>query len=320
MTEKSLLGVDWGKIIQKKDVIKACQEIIVSSRDFTIPMCDPKRQLPVFKNPQDQELKGIKGFFESTMNAGIFEGLFDGTNAMVHTLTEIIKIVDTSWGEKELDAGLTYKKLTILQLIQRASFISRRTRRLIDHVYALAELHALATTGQRPGIIINLPKEKISEVMGTAKEIKDVRDTLREVVLTLRLFTVTGNGLKHILDGLPDVNATAKNDVALVNAHDGNENIIDPLNLRVFIRGMASEGLGLLSPIYHIRAFFVDQEMDAYKMAKDELELAESRKMHLERLLKGEHSPKLEETIKYEVNRISKLRHHVDTMEEKYGK
>ena len=320
MTEKSLLAVDWGKIIPKKDVLKACHDIIISSRDFTLPMADPKRQLDYFANPKDEELKRIKGLFSANMKKGVFEGIFDGVSSMVDTLTTIVKIVDTTWGDKELNAGLTYKKLTILQLIERASFVSQRVRRLIDHLYALAEVHALATAGQRPGMIGKLDPEQVSAIMGTAKEIKDVDSTLYELVLSLNVFVRTDKDLNDILKNLPDVTATAKTDIALVNANDNNENCIDPLNLRVFIRNMATEGLGLLSPIYHLRAFFVDREMEAYKLAKDELELAESRKMHLEKLLKGEHNPKLEATIRYEVNRISKLRHHIDTIEEKYGK
>lgn len=319
-SEKSFLAVDWGKIIPKKEVLTACTEIMKGAKEYTLHMCDPSRQLDYYKNPKDHDSKTALSVFKSKMGMGVFDGLHAGITAMVSTISQIEKLVATSWSDKELRDGLTYKKLTTLQLIQRASFVSQQARRFIDHILASAEVYALSTMGQKPGTAVILSDEKTAQLLGTKKEQSEARENLLELVDSLRLFTVTAVGLTDGLNALPDVTATSKTDATLINAHDGNMTIIDPFQLRVFLnRSYNSEGLGLFSPLYHIKAFFVDAEIEAYKMAKDELELAEYRKMHLERLLKGEHSPKLEEQIAYEVNRISKLKHLIDSKESKYG-
>lgn len=100
--------------------------------------------------------------------------------------------------------------------------------------------------------------------------------------------------------------------------NDGNESM---LNLMLSKTGKTinlpvAKGF-INNPIYHVRMWLIDREIEKYESLKDKKRLIELRVMELSLKEKGENDPALKKQIEYYENELSKLEYTIAKIESK---
>jgi len=214
--------------------------------------------------------------------------------AVMSNVQALEKYVATTYGEDIAASGLTYRKATVLQLVELASFYAKYAMAYLKRIYIL-ETAALEEGAD--------PEEQ------TPADIQWLKANFLSFIRTAEILSQADMTFKRNIDGIADIVVTEDNVDTLPQTLGLNK--VDPFKL-----GLIPVWL---NPVYHIGIVVAEFQAARYDAAKEELQNLNLRKLNMELLIAGKPNAKVQKDIEYTQSRIDKLRYKIAQMEERYA-
>lgn len=189
-------------------------------------------------------------------------------------------------------AALNMRQLTIVQLADVVSFVTRYARRILNFIITCET---------------NYLTRKPEEGDFKAGEIKYLKDNFSHYVVGLNFLSMPPSDAKTSLDKIPEILVTVANadEATMMAGRDA-----DPFQLN-FIPVK-------LNPFYHVGMRVAEYQAARYHEAKDEQQAISAKILYLQKKTRNEDDAKLEQVIeRYEALRAKKT-YEIAKMEEKY--
>ena len=274
------------KSIKKEDVLKNFRNTLITIEQEVIPSYDA-----MIKNEKSLSLLKSNGFINKLgiltgFNKKALEGTRDFFNNILKNEQKIAKLIKKDLSDFVTPTMATARDVAILKML---SDISSATIFSLDYNYFI-----LLNGGKNE---TNLPKIKLSMIEQNLKPFASI--------------------IKNYSDLTKTINGLGKISKLSLHINDGKKSMLENLIMRDGSRVSLPDTNGFIgNPIYHIRIWFVDREMDKYESLKDKKRLIELKLMELRMEEEGENNPKLRKQIEYWEDELSKKEYAIKQIEE----
>lgn len=153
--------------------------------------------------------------------------------------------------------------------------------------------------------IINLIDNKVNN-----KPLSFVKFKLIEIRTDLNRY---GNLLVMFKDSktiVPEINKLSKDRVLVDSKDNGTFNMLSFSKSKLPLVGFIG------NPIYHIRMWFVDAEINKYELLKEKKKLTELKILELKARQNNEVDPKLQKAVEYQEEKLAKIEYQIRKTEE----
>jgi len=216
---------------------------------------------------------------------------------LVAGITKILTIMEkesndvTGLIEKELPELIsrdiiTVKQATILNIVNNYNSVALYTLDLLMYLVTLSDV-------------------KINHVSNdmVKPKVQEIRVNMVKYANILKFFANTKNISKTV--------SKLSNDRVIADGKDnGTLSVINPSGLTMKISGFIG------NPIYHVKMWLVDRQMNRYEVLKEKKRLLELKIMDLKSRSAGENNAKLEKSIQYYEDKLSNVEYKMRKVEE----
>lgn len=153
--------------------------------------------------------------------------------------------------------------------------------------------------------IVNLIDNKVNN-----KPLSFVKFKLIEIRTDLNRY---GNLLVMFKDSktiIPEINKLSKDRVLVDSKDNGTFNMLSFSKSKLPLVGFIG------NPIYHIRMWFVDAEINKYELLKEKKKLTELKILELKARQNNEVDPKLQKAVEYQEEKLAKIEYQIRKTEE----
>lgn len=292
---KSLL-----RSLTRSDVVDDGELLANRIKQYTMPAY--KQAATVFKsqNTKNEVIKKINIAIHTGINeklagkrviypsGNLIENIDRALPVVKSNVETVAEMIDKTWNDKVLAAGLTYRNANLLQFISLAQFFERYARTYLNLVYI--EESGMASP------------ESVGFADMPATERKWVQDNAVAFGQALSIVAVKPENLATMMAIIPDISITNDN-VRTAEAVLGRD-AIDPMNMG-FIPAR-------IHPLYHLRMRWTDMQNKWHDEAKEDLARLQLRKLYLEEVKRGKGaSVKVQKELEYTNNRINELKYKI---------
>lgn len=278
------------KVIKKEDVLLVLDNSISSIQDEVLPaltnIIDNLGHSDVISKNNTIKLLGIGAGMKAKDNRDILIKIKSVLSSISKSDNQISKLVEDELNDIITDKTATVKDIAILRTVYDISFMS---------TYTLDLLYYLITNPKDS----EFPKMKFTDIKNGMDDFTSVLRTYNEN-LNKRL-----KDIKGITDTVLD----------------------ESVNIDFFSKLVAKKGkvvnFGTIgsgfvgNPIYHIRLWLVDNEINKYENLKDKKRLLELKVLELKAKFDGEEPiPELMKQIEYYEDKISSVEYEIRKIEE----
>ncbi len=277
--------------VKKADILEQFDKSTVGLSNEIIPMVEGFSSYVKNNNNKDlKEIKELNNFNRaSESNSKDIKELF---KFILNTLTSMSKLSNDL--KSSLDDNLPDLISKDIISIKEATLIN--TVNLYTNIVLYTPDIILYAIG-----VINKSDNDIEQTF-TKKKIEEIRNELANYGKALNSFNSNKNLVK-------DINKMT-DDRVLVDGKDSN--ILTRLkgfNSKIKLHGFIG------NPIYHVKMWFVDRELNAYEVLKEKKKLTELKILELEARKNNENDPKLEKAIAYHENKLEAIEYKIRTIE-----
>lgn len=238
----------------------------------------------------------IQRLHGSRMNmVSILYAIYDSLGAKLDYLS---KVVDEEFDKDISRDDMTYKQVQIVRYLELSRFSMEYTMRLLNRFLAAEARTRLNQL------------DRIDEQL-TPAEIRWMGDNLDTYLQVLSLLLVPQIKLRQAIENMPEL---------LVKAEDGGASAglggpaADPLKLG-FINSSALNW----NPIYHIRLYIAEMEVEHYQLLEKEILALELRILELQAAKENRQDARLEQQIERREAQLAAARVKYHQQTEKYG-
>jgi len=274
--------------VKKEDVVKSNTNVFNNIHNDVIPMLDQVIANSDLIKIKDSKI--VKTLINTTkLKARTSKEFFIKLKAMFVNIDKQHKTMETLL-DKDLNTFITNnaaqgRDVTILKVVQDLGAMSQYVMDLSYYILAI---------GQET----DFPKNKF----------KTVQADIGEFGIMVKIYSTNFDKM------LKDINKVSTN---IVHINDGKVSMLEKLfstSGKTVSLPMASNFIN--NPIYHIRMWLVDDEIDKYESLKDKKRLIELKLMELKLDESGEHDSKLTSQIAYYENKLSKMEYDIQDIED----
>lgn len=213
-----------------------------------------------------------------------------------HNVGVLVKAIDKEIGRDVVTDGVSSKKIVLLRIAEKASYLSRYSLDLLNLVY----LNEASANGADVSNIAMSPAE-LAKAKGCV-------DNLARLIMSYGIET---KEFQTLLDKTPDVILTKTKNADIEGMYTDNE--LDPIT-----SPMLTGFTGNL--IYHARMFIAEWQTKRYKANQEKKKVLELRLLHLTLLRNKEGTnPKIEQEIAYNQSRVAKIDRSLLEVQEDLG-
>jgi len=256
-----------------KDKFKSKENLSIDSQIRSILKSTSMGRLPTFINEFSARLVMIEA------NIGI-----------------LIKIVDQEIGRDVVTDGVSSKKVVLMRITEKMSYISRYSLDLLNLVY-MNEASELGVD--------------VGEIKMSPAEIAKAKGAIGNLARLLQSYGIDAKQFEKELLNAPDLILSKGDNQDLESMYSDTE--LDPMSSPL-LQGFTG------NPIYHIRMVVAEWQSKRYKVSQDKKKVLELRLLHLN-LLKDKQgtNPRLEQEIAYNQSRVAKLDRYLVEVEQDLG-
>lgn len=272
--------------VKKESVEEALGNVITGINDEIIPSLEA-----VIKDSDDSVIKDnqfIKNLSKLTVrtkdNKEYLNVLLKLLKEITSEANDITKLVDKDLSAYITSKGSTAKDIAIMKLV---SDIAALAFYIQDLIYF---------------ILVDVKETAIPKI-----RLDDIRKNSGSFVV---LFNYYYKGLSKIVKELPRVSDE------IVYREDAKPSMMDKLfKSKGKLLSLPVSGFNG-NPIYHIRMWLVDKEMERYELLKEKKKLIELKLLDLKLQAQNESDPKLKTQIEYYEDKIGKLEYNIKEIED----
>lgn len=226
----------------------------------------------------------------------IFHAISEQEDDLLDNLATLEKMLSKEFGDKIIKESLDYRQVNVLKLIDLVEFFNRYTVAFLSYAYVL-------------------------ETASAMKHDKYVQESLTK---TQEHF-INDNWLSFcnvcsVLLSKSEEFTKKLEKISKVEVKDGNEDVLKQTvgfaEVEPFVSGFISTRW---NPIIWIRRMIADRQVARYKAIGDQLRLLEIRRLHLEKLRRGEEDPVLERSINEVQDQIAINEYKLNKLNKAYG-
>lgn len=292
--------------ISRNQITASCDKTIDSIQKHTLPAyVTAAGFFKEHKLSSDESADFITGYKTKVGLKGgqnIVESIHDVLQRTMGLLQSIGERSDALFADVESTIGMTFQKATYLRLISSASFANDYARQFLNYLYA-AETSKLA------------PSDNPLANTLTPAERKYVEANFDNFCVIMAILAGDQKDVMEAIDDLPDAIVSEKSEQTLLGSLGSRK--LDPLGFNNLIAPVTLSVRW--NPFYLIGILVADFQVAQYKAADDEVSLLGLRRLNLEKLHAKKPDARLQQEIDYLANRVSKARHTLMTMEQKYA-
>src|ERR1700752_205741 len=196
----------------------------------------------------------------------------------------LIKAVDKEIGRDVVTEGVSSKKIVLIRVAERISYISRYSLDLLNLVY-LNEASALGADTK--------------EISMSPAEIAKAKDSVDKLARLILSYGIESKEFESLIDKAPDILLTRTNSDDIAATYTDVE--VDPMTSHL-VSGFTG------NPIYHIRLAIAEWQTKRYKANQAKKKILELRLLHLNILKQKQGTnPRLEQEISYNQSRVARI-------------
>lgn len=234
--------------------------------------------------------------FDTYRRRGFIEGILAILLTMPDKLSAIEKQVVELFAKDVTKDSMTYRKASLLRLLEIHRFVVDYSGRLLQRVVAAESYQKLGIEDQIDGQL-------------SAAELKWLKDNEEAFFRSLQLLSHSSSDLMRQVDSIPDI--TIVSESAEIVKHSVGVDKLDPMRLN-FIAAR-------WNPIYHLRLIHSEWQVNAHKERLEEKRNLEFRLLQLKHASEGRRDPKLEQAIEYNEGRLTQLRFKIAEQEKEFA-
>jgi len=235
-------------------------------------------EISIFNRNSEIKAKDLKGLIKGIISA------INGMEKQSNDINGLIPEVLTDVISKDV---LTVKQATLLNVINNYNTVSLYTLDLLLYLITITDVKVNGSENE-------MVKPKIAEIKLNMSAYGEI----------LAFFNKNKNIAKDIVK--------LSNDKVLIDSKDkGTLNILNINHFKMNITGFIG------NPIYHVRMWLVDLEMDRYEVLTEKKKLLELKVLDLKAKKDGEVNPKLTKAIDHYENKLSAVEAEMRKVEEK---
>lgn len=269
--------------VEKEQVIKSLDAIMTGIANETIPALEAMVKVGDAKIIEENKILktiGTMSGIRSKNNTDLINKIRVVFKNIAAEEKELLKVVDKYLSDIITDKTATARDIAIMKVISDIGSMSN---------YVL-DLSYLVLIGDSE---TDLPKIKLNEI----------RTNSQSFIATLKIYS---KNFDKTVKTLPKVSTV------VVAGVEGKDDMLDSLlgssGKRI---PMAMTNGFINNPIYHIRMWLVDKEMEKYESLKDKKRLLDLKLLELKLNEQKENDPKLRKQIEFYENKLSKIEYEI---------
>ena len=223
---------------------------------------------------------------------GYVNGMIAFFTAMTDKLDLILRLIPEEFAKDITRESLTYRKTALLQYVSVARFVNEYSSRAMLRLVAAEQQAQLGRVGDIDTQLSPGEKSWLAENQSSYFQ-------------AIQFLSIPLKDLSSAFERIPAVTVVPER-VKEVAQMVGASNL-DPLKLDLIS--------GSWNPIYHLRSFLVERQVEAYQCDKETKRALELRLMALRKSYEGEQDARVEQQIEYTEARIKRINHSIQEME-----
>ena len=223
---------------------------------------------------------------------GYINGMVAFYTTMIDKLDLILKLIPEEFAKDITRESLTYRKTALLQYVSVVRFVNEYSSRAMLRLVAAEQK---AQLGQVDEIDSQLSQGEKTWLV----------ENQTPYFQAIQFLSIPLKDLSSAFEKIPAVTVMPER-IHEVAQTIGASNI-DPLKL-----GLIS---GTWNPIYHLRSFLVERQVEAYQADKETKRALELRLLALRKSYDGSQDARVEQQIEYTEARLKRINHSIQEME-----
>jgi hypothetical protein len=273
--------------VKKEDVIKYMENTINTTSNEVIPVLEKlisSYQLDSISNNDILNNIGVAIDIKFKDNKDVLMSLKTGFVNIVKAESKIENAIEKNMKDIITNKTITAREIAIMKIITDISSMN---------IYILDLLYKS---------LLENPKDEL-----TKKELKNIENGMYSFTTSFKTY---GDKFTTLLKDIYKVS----NDI--INIDDSDLVMVDTMlsknGKKIFLP--STNGF-VYNPIYHIRIWYIDREMDKYENLKFKKRRLEAKITELELKQRNENSTKLANQIEYYNDQITKVSHKIEKIE-----
>lgn len=287
-------------IINKKDLVKSLEASTKELEDVVLKTAGESSHFFNRKEIKNQLLKTkIEQFFRINSNIkadGIFDAIVKRKTDILENLNFLRRMVEKEFEDKIAKDNLDYRQVNVLKIIDLLEFFNRYTLAFLTYSYVLET----AT---------ELKHDKYIQDSITKSQEKFINDNWLNYCNVCGIILCLNSDFNKKLESIKKIEVLDDNETVLRETMG--INAVNP-----FTNGFIPTKW---NPIIWVRRIIADWQVSRYKALEDNVRLLEVRRLHLEKLRRGEQDPVLEKTIKEVEDLLAIQQYKLDKLTKAYG-
>jgi len=272
--------------VKKESVAESFENIMTGLTDEVLPVLND-----LIKDGNESFIKDnqfLKNMSKLTVRSKDNKAYLEAIKKLLNDISkeekEISKLIEKELSDYVTSKGSTAKDLTIMKLVTDIGSL----------VFYVQDLNYYILVDQKDTAI---PKVRLT----------DIRSNSGSFVNLFNAFH------KDFSKYVKDISRVSEE---IVNKPDATPSMMDALfKSRGKLLTLPASGFNG-NPIYHIRMWLVDKEIERYELLKDKKKLIELKLLELKLEAANESNPKLKSQIEYYEEKISKLEYNIKEIED----
>lgn len=247
---------------------------------------------PISKSKTDQ-------FFRINKNLksdGIFDAFVKREDDLEVNMSFVSELMKKEFSDKIAKDSLDFRQVNILKIIDLLEFFNRYSLALLTYFYVLEAA-------------VELKHDRYVQEAMTKNQQKFIDDNWLSFCNVCSVLFTDKNDFVKKLEKVTKVEVLNENESVLRETLGVNE--ISP-----FVNGFIATRW---NPIIWVRRIIADWQVSRYKALEDNVRLLEIRRLHLEKLRRGEQDPVLEKSIKEVEDMLTIQQYKLDKLTKAYG-
>ncbi len=274
--------------VNKEDVLKTAEFVFTNLNKDVIPAVNEmiaNGDLPAIKNSNILNIIGNSSNIRYKDHKELFVKIRDILTKINANHKPFIALIQNELSDVVTDTAATPKDAAILKILND---IGAMNIFILDLSYY---------------VIMEKDSGGISK-----KKIATIQDTAYDFAISLREY---GKDFTKLIKDIPKVSDS------IININDGKDSMLQSLIAHTGISLSLPFTKGFVNnPIYHIRMWLVDREVEKYESLKERRKLIELRLTELKLEEDGQADQGLRKQIEYYEDRLSKLDYEIDQLEQ----
>lgn len=274
-------------ITKKEHIISTVENVFKSIEDETIPTLEDMLSKDLNVINESQLVNNMRALLDKRTkdNMELFEEVLDFFKEVQKDEKKIIKLVEKHIGDYITNKSATAKDIAIMKFVTDVASFNYYVMDLCYYVLITDET--------------SIPKIRLNQIRENNSSFISVMNSYR------------GNVNKLV----KDLERVAE--VTIADKEDKPESMVDSLlESQGKLVSLANVKGFINNPIYHIRMWLVDREIQKYEALKDKKKLIELKLLELKLEEQNESNPKLKSQIEYYEDKISGIEYDISQIED----